>query len=167
MPRLPTCNCAPGFATHFRWNWRGVCLGRSPGLLPHRVVLYTSYVLLRRLAGAVMAMLLMQPNLGLRDLSCATREGNAADAAHHAAPGGQPRAAASHTSTETAAEKTSCDLPMKRDCCQAFSSCSVAFEFSSAVAVAPLAVHARAIAGPAAGPPAYLIRAPEPPPPKA
>jgi hypothetical protein len=137
-----------------------------PGLLPYRVVLYTSHVLLRRLAGAVMSVLLLQPNLGSRDLSCGTHEGDAAVAAHHVAPDGPQRAGGLHASAEPVPEEAPCDMPIKRDCCQTFSSCSVAFEFSSTAVVAPLAVHAPAIAAPAGRPPAYLIRPPEPPPPK-
>ncbi|MEX2111007.1 MAG: hypothetical protein WD802_10415 [Gemmatimonadaceae bacterium] len=137
-------------------------------------------MILRRMAGLAISTLLLQLNFASSDLVCAKHTGESAEAIHHDATGQQaPASKPDHdhgtevlpAEAERDHEPTDagkpCTIPAQRDCCQALVSCSMTLGLTASNSAAGVAVAHSAIAPSAAEAPAYLIRAPEPPPPKA
>jgi len=133
---------------------------------------------LRRAGGLAISMLLLQLNFASSDLACA-KHGESAEASHHDAASeqqtiqkadhdhGQASPGSAGHDHEPADTSDSCEIPAQRDCCQALASCSMTLGLTGSSSAAQAAVAHSAIASAAAEAPAYLIRAPEPPPPKA
>jgi len=114
----------------------------------------------RRLCAVLTSALLLHVTLAAGDFACA----GYATHAHH--PPGQPSHAHHDGGSSTPRPTSSCDTPVRADCCTAMLSCAVAL--LSAGAPAPAAVLGGALPL-ARGVTAALsiVRAPEPPPPKA
>ena len=133
----------------------------------------------RRIAGLVISVLLLQLNFASSDLVCAKRTGESADAIHHdtadkqgaASKSGHDHGQASPGTANRDQEPTDagkpCEIPAQSDCCEALVSCSMTLGLTASNSAAGVAVAHFAIALSAAEAPAYLIPAPEPPPPKA
>jgi hypothetical protein len=124
-------------------------------------------MILRRIAGLTISVLLLQLNFTSSDLACAKHDAQSTEVPHHAATDQQAMAEAiEHHHQPTDASKP-CEIPAQSDCCQALVSCSMTLGVAPSGSPAGLAVAHFPIAPSAAEAPAYLIRAPEPPPPKA
>jgi hypothetical protein len=136
-------------------------------------------VISRRIAGLVISVLLLQLNFASSDLLCAKHTGESADTIHHDAPErpatgpkpdhdhGQASPGTANRDQEPTDAGKPCEIPAQSDCCEALVSCSMTLGLTASNSAAGVAVAHFAIALSAAEAPAYLIRAPEPPPPKA
>ncbi len=133
----------------------------------------------RRIAGLAISMLLLQLNVASSDLVCAKHKGESAEATDRAATAQQAPAptpdhdhgrfapgTADHDQEPTD-EARPCEIPAQSDCCQALASCSMTLGYAASNSTARVAVAHFAIAPSVTEAPAYLIHAPEPPPPKA
>ena len=122
-------------------------------------------VIARKVASVVLSLALLHLTVARADASCASHSERATATAaveattahhdHHGAPDPTPLA-----------DEEQCDAPLARDCCASVASCAFAFEADVresdgllAPARAALPVELRA--------PLSVIRAPEPPPPRA
>lgn len=124
------------------------------------------WVILRRIAGVTVGLLLLQLNLASGASACAEHSGQSS------APFLQgtmvPGAAGTeHHEHEPRDERAPCEIPSPGDCCLAVASCSITFASGSSGAPAEVDVLHLTIESLADRAPAYLIRPPEPPPPKA
>jgi len=117
---------------------------------------------IRRVAGVLFSMLLML-NLAPPEVECtehATHEAVSVSA-------GEGAAHADHHDDGAADAATPCEPSDNGDCCEAVESCSTTHALRSSHASTSPAVADRSVSVFGATAPAYLIRPPEPPPPKA
>lgn len=123
-------------------------------------------------------MLLLQLNFASSDLVCAKHEGKSAEAIHHSAADqgatqkldhdhGQATSGSADRDREPTDAGKPCEIPVQSDCCQALASCSMTLGDIASDSATEAPVEHYAVAAATSEAPAYLIRAPEPPPPKA
>lgn len=124
-------------------------------------------MILRRIAGLAISTLLVQLNFASSDLACAKHERQSPEAVHHVPVDHQVTAEAMDHEHQPVDKSEPCEIPAQSDCCQALVSCAMTLGLAaSSSGTASDAAHF-AIGAFAAEAPAYLIRPPEPPPPKA
>lgn len=112
--------------------------------------------MLRRAASLIASGLLLHLNALGADRACAEHDGPPTHAPAH-----------QHQGHDEDAERQSCDTPASAQCCDALSSCTLTFALDTERASpAPLSPAPR-VAGGGSMAPAALLRAPDPPPPKA
>ena len=119
----------------------------------------------RRIAGVVFSVLLMQLNLGPREVECTKHAKHGAEAVDLASPDVAPTAG--HQNHQPADDRTPCDTPDTGACCDSLGSCSTTVAIRSSVSAPNVAPAYYSVDAFGATAPAYLIRAPELPPPKA
>ena len=120
----------------------------------------------RRIAGVVFSVLLMQLNLGPREVECTKHAAHGAEAVDSA---GQHRGSheTTHTGHENSDDPARCDTSDAGACCDSPGSCSTTVAVRSSVAAVDPTPAYHSVDAFGATAPAYLIRAPELPPPKA
>jgi hypothetical protein len=121
--------------------------------------------MLRRMIGLALGAFMLHLNVERADLACATHSHGmpASEHSEHAMDGHHGAAPESAPSDS----HEDCPTPAQTDCCQTMVSCSIGASLSAERDVAEMEIAHAAVMPVAQSHPTSLIRAPEPPPPRA